>query len=137
MSIPRIIHQTHWDPRTKPLPETWIKAQNTWIHHHPHWKHMVWLDKDNEQFLRKHYPWFYLYFWNIPMIYRELMQYGHFCCITGADCTWIWILCVHALLMIPLDMRVCTLPKAPQGYAPTHSWLLHPDIHFGCESFTR
>lgn len=66
MSIPRIIHQTHWDPRTKPLPETWIKAQNTWIHHHPHWKHMVWLDKDNEQFLREHYPWFLPIFLEYP-----------------------------------------------------------------------
>ena len=53
--IPKIIHQT-W--KNKTVPEKWKKSQQSWIKHNPDWKYLLWTDKDNHEFIKKHYPWF-------------------------------------------------------------------------------
>lgn len=54
-SIPRIIHQT-W--KNAIVPPDLIRYQRTWQTHHSDWTYYLWTDKDNREFLRRHYPWF-------------------------------------------------------------------------------
>lgn len=55
MTIPKIIHQT-W--KTDKIPDKVKKYQESWKTFHPNWEYMLWTDKDNENLIKEHYPWF-------------------------------------------------------------------------------
>lgn len=53
--IPKIIHQT-W--KTREIPEAWKDSIPSWRRFHPDWRHILWTDKDLEQFIADRFPWF-------------------------------------------------------------------------------
>tara|TARA_R110000851_G_scaffold12803_5_gene44139 strand:+ start:1101 stop:1886 length:786 start_codon:yes stop_codon:yes gene_type:complete len=65
MTIPKIIHQT-WKNDT--IPEEWIDYHSTWKKHFPEgeYEHKLWTDKDNENFIKENYKWFYKTFVSYP-----------------------------------------------------------------------
>jgi len=61
MTIPKIIHQT-W--KNKEIPDMWKDYHNSWKKHfpEPEYKHILWTDEDNENFIKENYSWFYKVF---------------------------------------------------------------------------
>lgn len=55
LSIPRIVHQTY---KNETLPPRLSAYRNTWKHFLPNWEHKMWLDEDNRNLVKDHYPWF-------------------------------------------------------------------------------
>ncbi len=53
--IPRILHQT-W--KTPDLPPQWRPFRDSWLRHHPGWRHVLWTDEDNRRLIAEHHPWF-------------------------------------------------------------------------------
>ena len=53
--IPKIIHQT-W--KTEGVPRSFGFFQQSWQRHHPDWEYCLWTDRDNREFIARHYPWF-------------------------------------------------------------------------------
>jgi UDP:flavonoid glycosyltransferase YjiC (YdhE family) len=88
--IPKIIHQT-WKEREVPpdLAAFWA----TWQEHHPDWIHLLWTDRDNREFLGRHYPWF------LP-IYDSYPE-----AIMRADAVRYFILHHHGGLYADLDVE--------------------------------
>lgn len=54
--IPLILHQTYKSKVS--LPEFFVKCHNSWVEQTPTWKHRVWLDHENRNLVKVHYPWF-------------------------------------------------------------------------------
>ncbi len=53
--FPRLIFQT-W--KTKTLPDKFATWSATWKKYHPHYKHVLWTDEENRNFVKEHYPHF-------------------------------------------------------------------------------
>jgi mannosyltransferase OCH1-like enzyme len=59
MKIPKILHQTYMNAS---LPAKFSEWRNSWLKHFPvadGWKHFLWLDADNDAFIKENYPWFW------------------------------------------------------------------------------
>mmetsp|Transcript_21480 Transcript_21480/g.49981 ORF Transcript_21480/g.49981 Transcript_21480/m.49981 type:complete len:305 (-) Transcript_21480:186-1100(-) len=54
-SIPKIVHQTY---KSATLPPRLLAYRNTWQRYLPDWEHKLWLDDDNRNLVKDHYPWF-------------------------------------------------------------------------------
>ena len=63
--IPKIIHQT-WKNET--IPDKWKNYHASWKKHFPgpEYKHILWTDKDNREFIKQNYNWFLDTFDNYP-----------------------------------------------------------------------
>ena len=63
--IPKIIHQT-WKNET--IPDNWKSYHDSWKKHfpEPEYKHILWTDNDNRNFIAEHYNWFLETFDNYP-----------------------------------------------------------------------
>ena len=63
--IPKIIHQT-WKNET--IPDKWKTYHQSWKTHFPtlEYKHILWTDKDNREFIKENYNWFLETFDNYP-----------------------------------------------------------------------
>ena len=63
--IPKIIHQT-WKNET--IPDNWKSYHDSWKKHfpEPEYKHILWTDKDNREFIKQNYNWFLDTFDNYP-----------------------------------------------------------------------
>ncbi len=53
--VPRVLHQT-W--KTPDLPPQWQAFRESWLRHHPGWRHVLWTDEDNRCLIAEHHPWF-------------------------------------------------------------------------------
>ena len=53
--IPLLIHQT-W--KTTTIPVEWVGYRDSWLRHHPAWRHVLWTDDDLERLVVERYPWF-------------------------------------------------------------------------------
>lgn len=53
--IPKIVHQTY---KSATLPPRLEVYHNSWKHYLPDWEHRMWLDEDNRNLVKEHYPWF-------------------------------------------------------------------------------
>jgi len=54
-SIPKILHQTY---KRATLPPRLEAYRNSWKRLLPGWEHRMWLDEDNRNLVKEHYPWF-------------------------------------------------------------------------------
>lgn len=54
--FPKILYQT-WKSKLV-IPPRFHYWRQTWLHHHPQWKHFFWDDTDNRDFIRLNFPWF-------------------------------------------------------------------------------
>ena len=63
MTIPKIIHQT-W--KNDVIPGMWKGYHDSWKKYFPEgeYEHKLWTDKDNEEFIKRNYKWFYKTFMN-------------------------------------------------------------------------
>lgn len=55
LSIPKIVHQTY---KNSTLPPRLQAYRNSWKKALPKWEHWMWLDEDNRNLVKEHYPWF-------------------------------------------------------------------------------
>jgi inositol phosphorylceramide mannosyltransferase catalytic subunit len=61
--IPHIIHQS-W--KVDEIPNTFQKWSDEWRRQHPDWTYMLWTDDENMLLVRKHFPWIFEMFENLP-----------------------------------------------------------------------
>jgi mannosyltransferase OCH1-like enzyme len=67
-TIPKLIHQS-WSSRD--LPAKFERWSATCRKQHPDWEWVLWTDEDNEELVKKHFPWLLKTYKNLPgVIYR-------------------------------------------------------------------
>ena len=96
-SFPPILHQSWKDSH---LPESFKNSSKTWQSLHPSWKYNLWTDQENEEFIKKNYPWALKCYRELPFNicradlarYFYLFHYGgvyadlDFICLRALDC---------------------------------------------------
>uniref|UniRef100_A0A7S1WB48 Uncharacterized protein n=1 Tax=Alexandrium catenella TaxID=2925 RepID=A0A7S1WB48_ALECA len=55
VAIPKIVHQTY---KSATLPPRLAAYRRSWQSFLPGWEHRLWLDEDNRNLVKEHYPWF-------------------------------------------------------------------------------
>jgi hypothetical protein len=90
MNIPKIIHQT-W--KTSHVPEQFQSFVDSWKTKNPDYEYKLWTDKDNEEFVEKHFGYLHMMYKHIPkpIMKTDLIRY--------------LILYVHGGFYIDLDME--------------------------------
>jgi len=57
-AIPHVLFQTYLTKDPAEMPFGFPEWQATWRKHHPEWKHIMWDDAENRNFIEKHFSWF-------------------------------------------------------------------------------
>ena len=118
--IPKIIHQT-WKNET--IPDKWKTYHASWKKHFPspEYKHILWTDKDNREFIKQNYNWFLDIFDNYPkniqradaIRYFILYHYGGI--YADLDCE------VRENFYLDLDQNNINLAGNPYSRNPKHT----------------
>ncbi len=88
--IPKIVHQT-WKGPASTIPEHWRASHQGWKSLEG-WTYMFWTDRDIDQLIKQHYPWFLAKF--------RAYKYG----IQRADAFRYFVLHHHGGLYVDLDI---------------------------------
>ena len=95
--IPKVLHQT-W--KTPQVPAEWRSFRESWLRHHPGWRHVLWTDEDNRRLIAEHHPWF------LP-VYDAFPRH-----IQRVDAAKYFILYTHGGVYADLDSE-CLQPLDP------------------------
>lgn len=55
VEIPKVVHQTY---KSATFPPRLQAYRDSWKRFLPDWEHRLWLDEDNRNLVKEHYPWF-------------------------------------------------------------------------------
>jgi mannosyltransferase OCH1-like enzyme len=77
MSFPKIIHQTY--KSFEQIPKEWKNTPKSWKLHHPSWEYRFWSDKDCENLIREHFPWFLDTYLDFPYTIQRVDSFRYAC----------------------------------------------------------